>query len=604
MLREMLAEPPVAERTGEGGTREGPRAGAIELLPDEVIGRIAAGEAIERPASVAKELIENAIDAGASSVFVEAEAGGRRKLRVTDNGAGIRCGEIALAFKRHATSKLRSAEELKGISTLGFRGEALASIAAVSRATIVTRHRAEAMGNSLTLRGGRIERQQRVGAAAGSAVTIANLFFNTPARLAFLKSEATEKRHIHWLVARYAMAYPEVAFALKQDGRERFRSSGGGELADVVAKAFGLKAFKSMIALDETDERRKGRVRIDVKGFTSLPELSRASRDRIVLFVNGRAVQDSALSHAVTQAYDGLLPAGAFPFTVLLLSMPPDEVDVNVHPTKAEVRFRDSQQVFVAAQRAVREALLRSAETTPAAALWSATAFTEDTIAYRKPHASWRHDRSDDPLDDDMLAAIPETADAPTRPRTLPLLRVVGQVGAAYIIAEGPAGLYLIDQNAAHERVLYQDLVEQSASGGVLSAALSESQNVLLSPDDSALLSEVGGLFSQLSFEIEVFGPHSFLIRRAPKLVSGAAAADYLPRMLERLRHSAKTLDCARQGLALVAAFRRGQIMQLEEMQALIAQLERCPSPFISPSGGKTLVHLSREDLAYEFRRR
>ncbi len=604
MLREMLAEPLIAERTGEDGTSEGPRALAIELLPDEVIGRIAAGEAIERPASVAKELIENAIDAGASSVYVEVEAGGRRRLRVTDNGVGIRFGEIELAFKRHATSKLRTADDLQGISTLGFRGEALSSIAAVSRATIVTRHRDDAMGISLTLRGGKIERQQRVGAPAGSAVAISNLFFNTPARLAFLKSEATEKRHIHWVVLRYAMAYPEVAFALKQDGRERFRSSGGGELADVVAKAFGLKAFKNMIAIDETDERRKSRVRIDVKGFTSLPELSRASRDRIVLFVNGRAVQDSALSHAVTQAYDGLLQAGAFPFTVLLISMPPDQVDVNVHPTKAEVRFRDSQQVFVTAQRALREALLRSVDTTPAAELWSAAAFSEDTIAYRNPRAPWWQETGDDPFDDAGLATIPWRADAPSRPRTLPPLRVVGQVGAEYIIAEGPAGLYLIDQNAAHERALYQEIVDQSANGGVQSAALTESQNVLLSPDDAALLGEVSDLFAQLSFEIEVFGPHSFLIRRAPRLLSGSPASDYLPRMLERLRHSAKTSDCARQALALVAAIRRGQIIQLEEMQALIAQLERCPSPFASPSGGKTLVHLSREDLAYEFRRR
>ena len=541
MLQEMLAEPLVAERTGEDGPREGPGALAIELLPDEVIGRIAAGEAIERPASVAKELIENAIDAGASSVYVEVEAGGRRQLRVTDNGAGIRYGEIELAFKRHATSKLRRADDLQGISTLGFRGEALASIAAVSRATIVTRHRDEAMGVSLTLHGGKVERQQRVGAPAGTVVAISNLFFNTPARLAFLKSEATEKRHIHWVVLRYAMAYPAVAFALKQDGRERFRSSGGGEQADVVAKAFGLKVFKNMVAIEGLEERRPGRPRIDVTGFTSLPDLSRASRDRIVLFVNGRAVQDSALSHAVTQAYDGLLPAGVFPFAVLFISLPPDQVDVNVHPTKAEVRFRDSQQVFVAAQRAVREALLRSVDTTPAAELWSAAAFTEDTIAYRNSRASYWHERSDDPFDDDGLAAIPETADAPTRPRTLPPLRVVGQVGAAYIIAEGPAGLYLIDQNAAHERVLYQELIDQSENGGVQSAALPESQNVLLSPDDATLLSEVCELLAQLSFEIEVFGPNSFLIRRAPRLVSGSPAADYLPRILERLRHSAKT---------------------------------------------------------------
>ncbi len=576
---------------------------SIALLPEAVIGRIAAGEAIERPASVVKELIENAIDAGAGSLHVEAEAGGRRLLRVTDNGAGIRHGEIELAFKRHATSKLRTADDLKDIATLGFRGEALASIGAVSRATIVTRHREEAMGVSLKLQGGLVLHQQRVGAPAGTVAMIENLFFNTPARLAFLKSEATEKRHIHWVVLRYAMAYPEIAFALKQDGRERFRSSGSGELADVVAKSFGLKAYKSMIALRSQEERGPGRPRIEITGYVSLPSMSRASRDRIILFVNGRAVQNSALSHAVTQAYDGLLKAGAFPWAVLLINMPPRLVDVNVHPTKAEVRFRDSQLVYLAAQRAVREALLNSSEAAPEPDIWSATGFTDDRIAYQKTRSSWWQAAADDPFDDIELDAIPEAAKAPARPRTLPVLRVVGQVGAAYIIAEGPAGLYLIDQNAAHERVLFQDLLDEEAQGGLESAALPESQTVLLSPADAELLSSVSELFRQLSFEIEVFGPNSFLIRRAPRIVSSLPAADYLPFMLERLRLSAKTSECALQTLALAAAIRSGQIMQPEDMQSLVARLERCPAPFASPSGQKTLLHLSREQLADEFKR-
>jgi DNA mismatch repair protein MutL len=576
----------------------------IEVLPEAVVGRIAAGEAIERPASAAKELIENAIDAGASSVHVEVESGGRRLLRVTDNGAGIRSGEIKLAFKRHATSKLRSAEDLQGLTTLGFRGEALASIAAVSRATIVTRHRGEQMGASLQLDGGVVEQQRPVGVPAGTVITIENLFFSTPARLKFLKSETTEKRHIHWVVARYAMAYPSIAFVLKQDGRERFRSSGGGELADVLARAFGLKELKCMIAVDSLEERRPGRPRIAVSGYVSLPPLSRASRDRIILFVNGRAIQDSSLSHAITQAYDGLLKAGAFPFAVLLMTMPPDFVDVNVHPTKAEVRFRDSQLVFVAVQRAVREALLGSADSAPAADLWSATGFGENYVDYQKPQPAWRTSEADDLFDDAGLGIIPEAAAAPSKPRTLPLLRVVGQVGAAYIIAEGPAGLYLVDQNAAHERVLYQKLVDESANGGIDSAVLPESQTVLLSPNDSELLSEVGSLFAHLSFEIEVFGPNSYVIRRSPRILAGLQAAEFLPRMLEHLRQSERTPAVAAAALASVAAVRRGQILQQEEMQAMIAQLERCPAPFTSPNGRKTLIHLSREDLADEFQRR
>ena len=574
----------------------------IELLPEEVIGRIAAGEAIERPASVAKELIENAIDAGASSIHVEVESGGKRLLRVSDNGLGIPAREIELAVKRHATSKLRGVDELQQLSTLGFRGEALASIAAVSRATIVTRRREATMGVSLQVKGGVVERQRPVGVPAGTVVSIENLFFNTPARLHFLKSEITEKRHIHWVVTRYAMAYPEISFALQQDGRERFRSSGGGELGDVVAKAFGLKEFKRMVAVESVEQRRAGRTRIGVTGYVSLPPLSRASRDRIVLFVNGRAIQDSALSHAITQAYEGLLKAGAFPFAVLLLSVPPDFVDVNVHPTKAEVRFRDSQLVFVSAQRAVREALLQSADAAPAAELWTAAGFGEGAIAYQKPQAPWRNP-ADELFDDAGLEAIPDVAVAPSQPRTLPVLRVIGQVGAAYIIAEGPAGLYLVDQNAAHERILYQKLADEAANGGVESALLPESQAVLLSPDDSELLSEADALLARLGFEIEVFGPNSFVIRRSPQILADRQAADFMPQMLDNLRQAERTAEVATAALAAAAAVRSGQVLAQEEMQALIAQLERCPEPFASPKGRKTFIHLSREDLADEFQR-
>ncbi len=574
----------------------------IKVLSEAVIGRIAAGEAIERPASVVKELIENAIDAGASAVQVEVEAGGARLLRVSDNGAGIRRREIELAFKRHATSKLRSADELQGLRTLGFRGEALASIAAVSRATIVTRHRDEPMGVTLRLRGGAVEHERPAGAPAGTVVTIENLFFNTPARLKFLKSEATEKRHIHWTAARYAMAYPHIAFALKQDGRERFRSSGGGELADVLAKVFGLKEAKCMVAVDAVEARRPGRPRITVAGYVSLPTLSRASRDRIILFVNGRAIQDPALSHAVTQAYDGLLPARAFPFAVLLLTMPPDFVDVNVHPTKAEVRFRDAQLVFAAVQRAVREVLLGSADAAPDP--WAESAFSDVYVGYQKPPPQWPRSAGDELFDDAGLDEMPEAGAPPSRPRTLPVLRVVGQVGAAYIIAEGPAGLYLVDQNAAHERVLYQKLIDESANGGIEGALLAESQTVLLSPEDSELLAQVGHLFTHLSFEIELFGPNSFVIRRSPMLLGGMQAAEFMPRLLDCLRGSARTPTDAAAALASVAALRRGQILEREKMQSLIAQLERCPEPFASPGGRKTFIHLSREDLAEEFRRR
>ena len=573
----------------------------IHILADDVVARIAAGEAVERPASAVKELIENAIDAGATSVHIETSGGGRRLLRVSDNGSGIRPEEIELAFKRHATSKLRSAEELQALKTLGFRGEALSSLAAVSQATVVTRHRDEAMGVRFTSGAG-INRRQPIGAPAGTVVAVENLFYNTPARLKFLKNDATEKRHIHWVVARYAMAYPGVAFVLIQDGRERFHSSGSGELADVVAKAFGLREYNSMVAVNGQERAGNGRVAISINGFISNLSLSRARRDRIILFVNGRAIQDSSLTHAVIQAYDGLLKERHYPLAALMITTPPDFVDVNVHPTKAEIRFRDSQQVFLAVQRAVREAILDPAEGETVDDLWSASGFTDQYMPYQPLQTPWRREGGNDLVDELGLQYIPDIAEPSARPRTLPILRVVGQVGAAYIVAEGPAGLYLVDQNAAHERVIYQQLAEDHAQGRISSQTQAETQTVLLAPEDAQLLESVGDQLTALGFEIELFGPNTFACRARPEVAVGLALDVLLTRMLENLRGGDAQLDRVIEALAGAIAVRSGQIMTSDEMRALIAQLERCPDPLLSPSGRKVLIHMSSDQLADEFR--
>ena len=572
----------------------------IAILADEVVDRIAAGEAVERPASVVKELLENAIDAGATSVHIETRVGGRKLLRVSDNGSGIRQAELALAFKRHATSKLQRADDLRAIRTLGFRGEALASIAAVSQCTVLTRHRKESAGLRLRLDGGQLAHREAIGAPAGSVITVENLFFNTPARLKFLKSDNTEKRHIYWVVARYALAYPHIAFALRQDERERFRSSGSGQLADVVARVFGVKEFRSMLAVQNDDSPRPGLLPIDICGYVSAPSLHRASRDRIILFVNGRAVQDSTLAQALIQAYAGLLEAGKYPLAALLLTVPVDFVDVNVHPTKAEVRFRDPQQVFRAVQRAVRRSLLEIAEAQ--AEDWQAPHAGASDTGTARAEVSWRRSSPDDPFDNYGIEYIPEAADAPNRPRTLPVLRVIGQVGATYIIAEGPAGLYLVDQNAAHERVLYQRLQQALSNGGASSQVVDESQTILLSPQEAQLLEARDALLCAIGFEIEAFGPNTYVVRAQPACLDGVSAADSLPWILSRLRDGDADEQAAVAALAAVAAIKRGQILAADEMQALIAELERCPQPHSAPSGNKTLVHITSQQLAAEFR--
>ncbi|MCA9915155.1 MAG: DNA mismatch repair endonuclease MutL, partial [Anaerolineae bacterium] len=310
----------------------------IIQLPDEVVAQIAAGEVVERPASVVKELIENSLDAGAKNIHVEYAGGGRQRIRVSDDGQGIPVTEVQLALVRHATSKLRSAQDLQHILTLGFRGEALASIAAVSHLTLSTRQRDEDVGTEVRVEGGALVRNKPIGAPAGTVITVENLFFNTPARLKFLKSENTEKRQISGIVMNYAMAYPQVRFVMVQDGREIFRSPGSGQLGDVVVKVMGLDIFREMLEVAGETRIQESGHSIRVQGFVSQPTLNRKDRTRIILFVNGRAVQDSGLTYAVTQAYHMLIEKGRHPYAVMMVSMPPDYVDVNVHPTKAEVR--------------------------------------------------------------------------------------------------------------------------------------------------------------------------------------------------------------------------------------------------------------------------
>lgn len=574
----------------------------IQVLADEVVARIAAGEAVERPASAVKELIENAIDAGASAIHVEVTGGGRQLLRVSDNGMGIPAHEAGLAFTRHATSKLRRAEELSTVTTLGFRGEALASLAAVSQATIITRHRDEDMGVMLKSSGGGLEKRA-IGAPAGAVVTIERLFYNTPARLKFLKNDNTEKRHIHWVVARYAMAYPGIAFVLKQEGRERLQTSGSGDLADVLAKAFGLEAFKRMLPISESGEGAINRAGISIDGYVSRPELHRARRDRIILFVNGRAIQDSALSRAITQAYEGLMKAGAYPLAVLLIRAPSDFVDVNVHPTKAEVRFRDPQQVFLLVQRAVRQALHAAGDIVPDVDLLSESGFTDTYIDYARPRPDWLRQAKDELFEEALPSRAQALIEAPAKPRTLPVLRVVGQVGARYIVAEGPAGLYLIDQNAAHERILYEEICAGAQAGDLAKRPSDESQVLLLSPQDAKLLERAGHVFRALGFEIEVFGGNAFVVRALPEPAFGLDIADLLPRMLERMRRSTLETSDGVAALAWAAATRGGQVLQEDEMRGLVARLERCPNPLVSPSGRKVFLHLSSERLADEFGR-
>jgi DNA mismatch repair protein MutL len=574
---------------------------SIALLPDPLISQIAAGEVVERPASVVKELVENALDAGADSIHVAVRGGGRALIRVSDNGGGIPSAEITLAVARHATSKLRTADDLERILTLGFRGEALSSIAAVSQMRITTRHRDETTGVDLRVQGGVVDDQRATGAPAGTVVTVENLFFNTPARLKFLKKESTEKRHITTLVTRYAMAYPDVRFTLEQDGREAFRSSGSGDLADVLVRVLGLDSFKAMLSVEAHDTMSRT---LRVEGFTSGPSLHRADRGHITLFINGRWVQDTRLTYAVVQAYHSLLDDGRYPVAALMVEVAPQEVDVNVHPTKAEVRFRDPNAVFAIVQRAVREAVITAGQRpTPRyesayqpRSPWETQIDMDLPIddAGRLPRPSFqRAEDADDPT------AIPVGAGRPLKPRTLPPLRVVGQVGATYIIAEGPSGLYLIDQNVAHQRVLVDELLDALEAGSLRRHLFDSPPVVDLSAEEMRLLDAHADALTAHGIEAEGFGPGQVRLRSVPAVLADVDPVTVLRGILAGLRSDAGLAAA----IAAQGAVRAGQVLQLEQMQVIVRQLERATDPLTGPDGKPTLLHMTGDQIAREFGR-
>lgn len=637
----------------------------IYVLPDMVAAQIAAGEVVERPASVVKELLENALDAGATALAIDVHGSGRQLIRVRDNGQGIPTEEIELSLHRHATSKIRQIDDLAQLQTLGFRGEALYSISAVSRLTLTSRHRDEQVGARVVSEGGTILDARGIGVPAGTVVEVADLFFNVPARRKFLKSDATERRHITTLVMQYAMAYPDVRFQLTMDGREAFHTTGSGDLGEVVEAVMGIEIFHQMVEVTPMPPMRSDLPPIEVYGYTTIPDLDRANRSQIHLFINGRLISDQRLTYAVVQAYHTLLPAGRYPMAVIMLRLSPAEVDVNVHPTKAEVRFHAPDAVFTAVQRAVRRAVINQSgvpvvhKTSPGpsgsapvsdedvqkaqrlSALMSAGRTREagqldldlDTFspgrysqqiapdtnleaqdeedrfyphyeAVTPPHLQQKANsvQSIDPT------ALPEGMGKPTRPRNLPLLRVIGQVGATYIVAEGPAGMYLIDQHAAHERILYEQFMAAFQSQQIAVQQVMETATIQLGAMQARLLDEYSEALAAIGFEVEEFGKNVYRIRSVPAILADRDPADVLLHLLQDAE-AGKTPGAQAIEAKIIkrvckaAAVKAGQILSHSEMQSLIHQLERCENPRTCPHGRPTLIHLSNTQLEKEFGR-
>ncbi len=575
---------------------------AIQILPDEVASQIAAGEVIERPASVVKELLENAVDAGARQVSIHVEQSGRRLIEIADDGGGIPAEELLLAVARHATSKLRSAEDLFHITTLGFRGEALASIASVSRLTLLSHSRNSTAGARLLIEGGHAGRVEPAGIPNGTVVRVEDLFFNVPARLKFLKRDATERQQIDGLVTRYALAYPEVRFQLFHDNRPVLQTSGNGNRREVLANLYGVETARQMVEVELEDEGMR------IFGYTSPVALTRSNRREMTFFVNGRWVNDPALNSALLQAYHTLLMVGRFPMAVLFLDLPPEDVDVNVHPAKAEVRFRRGDRVFSLVQRAVRRTLLAHS---PVPQLNPTFWRSETTQRVIDPAWEMAAQAKLPPAADD----VPEPIQGSSRPDTgnlpsgqMPLLRLVGQVGATYLVAEGPDGLYLIDQHAAHERVLFEKWMSQHERQ-VPAQALLSPVLIQLSPQSAQVISNQLPNLDHLGFQVEPFGPGAFQVRALPAILSHMDPAAALRVIVEDFEEDETPLQAeveARLAARICkrAAVKGGQTLSMEEQRALLTDLESCQSPRTCPHGRPTMIHLSVDLLERQFGRR
>ena len=587
----------------------------INVLAPDVAAKIAAGEVVERPSSVVKELVENSLDAGASQITIEVKGGGIELMRVTDNGCGIPADEVGLAFDRHATSKISGASDLDTVSTLGFRGEALPSIASVARVSLVTCPHDSLSGQEIHLRWGEVVTVSPKGCPPGTSITVQGLFENVPARRKFLKSPSGERARISDLVSRYALAFPEIQFRLLVDGRNALTSPGNASMSDALVSVYGAATARDML---EVSWEGPGDG-YSVTGFISSPSLHRANRTYITFLVNRRWISSPMLSYALSESYHGFLPERRHPLAVLNLSVPPGDVDANVHPAKREVRFRQDDIVFSALQRAVRASLVAESPV-PEMRFTAGSAFEARPVGGpgfgprvspgpglgRTGSSEWDRQRSGLPLDPSPIGAGYRPA-SPTPVEAMSSLRILGQVRNTYLVAEGNDGMYLIDQHAAHERVLFEKVSREVADRTPQSQALLEPVAVELTPGQEELVQAGTELLGRYGFILEPFGERTYLLRAIPVVVGDSSPGKALLEVLDNMAYEGllkERDDALAASIACHSAVRAGMVLSQHEMDELIRQLESCDSPHTCPHGRPTMIHLSSHHLEQEFGRR
>jgi len=659
--------------------------GKIHVLPDRVANQIAAGEVVERPASVVKELLENALDAGATRIKLQVEAGGKRLIQITDNGSGMVRDDALLAFERHATSKIKDTADLLTIATLGFRGEALPSIGSVSRMRLETHASEDAAGTVVEINGGKIFKVEDAGLPVGTSITVRDLFFNVPARKKFLKAESTELSHIASLVTHYALAHPDKHFELHSATNAILVAPPVAGYAERVYQVFGKETLDQLIPIaalqqlervglpqpppwrrsQQPGEREDSSAprgdelatfgELRLHGFVSKPEIQKLNRNSIYVFVNGRLIRDRLIQHALTEAYRNILPPALYPVVLLFLEMPAAEVDVNVHPSKTEVRFRQQTAVHDFVREAVRGALMKarpvpqfmtemraqptaSAGLSPGAgAAWRDRVPSFDQSAANAPPGFALQPPALAPTSGRfqfeggiavegnaalamvrMPEAVPDSGCAPPLPDlveeaptldSLRTLKPLGQIRSSFILAVNEDGLWIVDQHVAHERVLFERVLKQRA------ARKSESQRLLmplvieLTPAQQAVFSEIADELAGNGFEAEPFGSRSIAVKVSPAGIDAAQVEHMLTELLEQFSREEQSLnmDTIRTriaaSIACHAAIKVNMPLEQNKMEWLLAELAKTDHPMTCPHGRPVVLRYSMKDIQKAFKR-
>jgi len=656
--------------------------GRIHVLSENVANKIAAGEVVERPASVVKEMLENALDAGAHRIRVNVEAGGKKLIQVTDDGCGMVRDDAMLAFERHATSKIRNAEDLLNIATLGFRGEALPSIASVSRLRLETRAPEDAAGTIVEIAGGKILTVEEAGLPLGTCITVRDLFFNIPARRKFLKAESTELSHIASLVTHYALAHPEMHWELHSATNAMLVAPPVSDHSQRIYQVFGKETLDQLLPLsallpleriglpqpppwrrsevEEQEEPVKGELKL--RGFVSRPEIQKLNRNSIFIFVNGRLIRDRLVQHALTEAYRNIIPPTVFPVVLLFLEMPATEVDVNVHPSKTEVRFRQSSILHDFIRDSVRAALMKSRPVpsftteiranptaspslTPGSYDYSASALqvtdADAAFALRAQElppftAALQFEGSGFAVEANAAVPVarfgpqtfggaasapaiapggngcsPEVADdnAPVSLESLATLKPVGQIRESFILAINPQGLWIIDQHVAHERILFEKICRQRLAESPERQQLLLPLLVELTPGQMAVFAEISGELNRNGFEVEPFGPRTIAVKTTAAGVAAGDVEHLLHEVLEQFEREEQSLNLDRirtniaASIACHAAIKVNMPLEQNKMEWLLHELAKTDCPMSCPHGRPVVLRYSVKDIQRAFKR-